>query len=510
MTTTDSAPPAGAPTTPRPVEPRSGQPRAAEARAAEPRSAEPRAAGPGHGPDRRRPHAVVIGGGLAGITAALGLADAAVPTTLLERRPRLGGATTSFQHGELTVDNGQHVFLRCCTEYRALLRRLGVAGQVTLQDRLDVTVLAPGGVRARLRRDPLPAPAHLTSALAGYRHLTPLQRAKVVRGALALRRLDPADRSLDTRTLGDFLAAHGQSEQMLAAFWDVFAIATLNLPARQASLQTAAKVFRTGLLDTADAGDIGWSAVPLGDLHGTAGLRALTAAGVATRTHAVVRGVEPTGDGWLVHTEADGPIRADTVVLAVPAADAEKLLPPGALPAPERLAALGASPIVNVHVIYDRPVLPVPLAAAVRSPVQWVFDRTGPSGLTDGQYLAVSVSAADGWIDRPTAEIRETFLPALAGVLPGARHARIREFFVTRERRATFRQRVGSAALRPGPATALPGLVLAGAWTDTGWPDTMESAVRSGRSAVRGALDHLTRTSPTRRGAADRRGGSAA
>jgi squalene-associated FAD-dependent desaturase len=451
----------------------------------------------------------VIGGGLAGITAALGLADAGASVTLLERRPRLGGATTSFQHGDLTVDNGQHVFLRCCTEYRALLRRLGVSDQVTLQRRLDVTVLAPGGVRARLRRDPLPAPAHLATALAGYRHLSLTQRARVIRGALALRRLDPDDRSLDTRTLGDFLARHGQTEPMLAAFWDVFATATLNLPARLASLQPAAKVFRTGLLDSADAGDIGWSAVPLGELHGTAGRRALTAAGVVTRTHAVVRAIVPDRDGWLVHTEA-GPVRADTVVLAVPPVDAARLLPPGAIPAPERLPALGASPIVNVHVIYDRTVLPVPLAAAVRSPVQWVFDRTRAAGLPTGQYLAVSLSAADGWVDRSSGEIRSVFLPALAQLLPRVRAAEVRELFVTRERRATFRQRVGSAALRPGAATLLPGLLLAGAWTDTGWPDTMESAVRSGRAAVRGALDHLTRTAPVRRGAADERGGSAA
>jgi squalene-associated FAD-dependent desaturase len=452
---------------------------------------------------------VVVGGGLAGITVALGLADAGVPVTLLERRPRLGGATTSFQHGELTIDNGQHVFLRCCTEYRALLRRLGVTGQVTLQSRLDVTVLAPGGARARLRRDPLPAPAHLTSALAGYRHLTPVQRARAIRGALALRRLDPADRSLDTRTLGDFLAAHGQTEPMLAAFWDVFATATLNLPAAEASLQLAAKVFRTGLLDAADAGDIGWSAVPLGDLHGAAGLRALRASGVDTRTHVVVRALVPEPDGWLVHTEA-GPVQADAVVLAVPAADAARLLPPGAIPVPQRLTALGASPIVNVHVVYDRPVLPVPLAAAVRSPVQWVFDRSRPAGLRSGQYLAVSLSAAAGWVDRPTADMRSIFVPALAQLLPRARAATVRELFVTRERRATFRQGVGSAALRPGPATALPGLLLAGAWTDTGWPDTMESAVRSGRAALAGALDHLTRTPPARRGVADTRGGSAA
>jgi len=483
---------------------------------------------------------VVIGGGLAGITAALGLADAGVEVTLLERRPRLGGATASFQRGDLTVDTGQHVFLRCCSEYLSLLRRLGVRDRVALQDRLDVTVLAPGGVRARLRRDRLPAPTHLTRSLTGYRHLPPADRLRAVRGALVLRSLDPDDRSLDTQTLGEFLTRHGQTDTGIDAFWDVFATAALNLPASQASLQLAARVFRTGLLDAADAGDIGWSAVPLGELHGEAGRRALDAAGVTVRTRVAVRGPVPNtagpdrpgpaadgpaadgrdggsrgaGDrdaggwgaggwdaggwdagGWVVHTDG-GPVTGDAVVVAVPSGDAAGLLPPGAIPVPERLSALGSSPIVNVHTVYDRPVLPLPFVAAVRSPVQWIFDRTGPSGLAEGQYLAVSVSAADGWVDRPTEEVRAVFLPALADLLPRARSARVREFFVTRERRATFRQGLGSNALRLGASTALPGLVLAGAWTDTGWPDTMESAVRSGRSAVRAVLEHLTRTAP--------------
>ena len=463
--------------------------------------------------------AVVVGGGLAGTTAALGLADAGVHAILLERRPRLGGATASFQRGGLTVDTGQHVFLRCCSEYRGLLRRLGVEDRVRLQDRLDVTVLAPGGVRARLRRDRLPGPAHLAGALAGYRHLSLADRARAVRGALVLRSLDPEDRSLDTQTLGEFLVRHGQTDTGIDTFWDVFVTAALNLPARHASLQLAARVFRTGLLDSADAGDIGWPAVPLGELHGEAGERALAAAGAEVRTRVTVRGVSPdpgapnagTGHadrptcpggsssngygpgGWVVHTDA-GPVSGDAVVLAVPAGDAAALLPEGAIPVPERLSALGTSPIVNVHVVYDRPVLPLPFVAAVRSPVQWVFDRTGPSGLAEGQYLAVSLSAADDWVDRPTEEVRSVFLPALAELLPRARSARVGEFFVTRERRATFRQGLGSNALRPGTSTALPGLVLAGAWTDTGWPDTMESAVRSGRSAVRGVLGHLIHT----------------
>lgn len=427
----------------------------------------------------------VVGGGLAGITAALDLAAAGADVTLLERRPRLGGATTSFRRGGLTVDTGQHVFLRCCTAYRGLVERLGVADKVALPGRLDVPVLAPGGVRARLRRTGLPAPLHLAGSLLAYRHLSTVDRLRAGRGALALRRLDPTARSLDERTLGDFLRQHGQTDALIDTLWDVIATATLNLPANQASLQAAARVFRTGVLDSASGGDLGWPLVPLGELHGEAGLRALAAAGVKVSLDVAVRTITPTRVG----TDA-GPVDGDAVVLAVPAPDAAALLPRGAVPQP--IEELGTSPIVNIHVLYDRRVLPVPVAAAVRSPVQWVFDRTRQAGVTEGQYVALSQSAADRWIDAPTARLRATFLPALAELLPAARRAEVREFFVTRERRATIRQDPGSGALRPPAATRLPGLLLAGAWTDTGWPDTMEGAVLSGATAARAALDHLS------------------
>ena len=178
------------------------------------------------------------------------------------------------------------------------------------------------------------------------------------------------------------------------------------------------------------------------------------------------------------------------VVLAVPHEQAAKLMPPGALPAEtvDGWAGLGAAPIVNVHVVYDRKVMDVPFAAAVDSPVQWVFDRTRISGMhargEAGQYLALSQSAADEYANMPVAELREIFLPALEALFPAAKDATVTEFFVTREKRATFRGVPGTAKLRPKAATALPGLVLAGSWTDTGWPDTMEGAVRSGLNAV--------------------------
>jgi len=173
--------------------------------------------------------------------------------------------------------------------------------------------------------------------------------------------------------------------------------------------------------------------------------------------------------------------------LAVPHEKAAPLIPPDALPSGTVAgwAGLGASPIVNVHVIYDRPVTDLKFVAAIDSPVQWVFDRTRISGMDrPGQYLAISLSAADEYADVPAARLRERFVPALAELFPAARDAQVTEFFVTRERRATFRQAPGSGALRPKAATRRPGLVLAGAWTDTGWPDTMEGAVRSGLAAA--------------------------
>jgi hydroxysqualene dehydroxylase len=429
---------------------------------------------------------VVIGGGLAGIAAALRLADGGRDVVLLEKRPRLGGAAFSFRRGELSVDNGQHVFLRCCVAYRGLLARLGVADRVTLQPRLDIPVLHPDGRQGRLSRvRGIPAPLHLSAALSRYGLLGAADRARVIRGALALRLLDPSDRRLDAQTFGAFLRAHGQNDDTIAALWSIVATATLNLTPDDASLALAAKVFRTGLLDHAPASDIGYAAAPLGDLHSVAAQQALEAAGVEVRTGCAVESVADA----VVHTSGRT-YRADAVVLAVPPRDARTIAPGSAQPQTD---GLGTSPIVNIHVVYDRQVTDLPFAAAVGSPVQWWFDRTDSSGLhrlhPHGQYLAVTVSAADTIVDVPSRTLQAQFVDALAELLPAARRATVLDAFVTRERNATFRQAAGSWALRPRPTTGHDRVWLAGSWTDTGWPDTMESAVRSGIAAAEAALE---------------------
>jgi squalene-associated FAD-dependent desaturase len=444
--------------------------------------------------------AVVVGGGLAGITAALALADADVRVTLLEGRPRLGGLAFSFRRGELTVDNGQHVYLRCCTAYRWFLDRIDGAALAPLQDRLDVPVLdlaKPEGRRlGRLRRDPLPVPLHLGRSLATYPHLSLAERAKVGRAALALKGLDLADPALDTQDFGSWLTAHGQSPRAVEALWDLVGVATLNAVADDSSLGLAAMVFKTGLLSDPGAADIGWPRVPLGELHDRLARRALDSAGVRTALRTRVTSISQYGNGrWSVQVPGQT-IETDTVVLAVPQRETHDLLPAGALDAPERLLRIGTAPILNVHVVYDRKVLNTPFLTALGTPVQWVFDRTEASGLTDGQYLALSQSAAHDDIDAPVAALRERYLPELERLLPRTRGAEVKDFFVTRERTATFAPAPGVGRLRPGARTKAPGLYLAGAWTATGWPATMESAVRSGISAADAALRALGRPRP--------------
>ena len=463
-----------------------------------PLAAVPAPAGPADGP-----HVLVVGGGLAGISTALVLSERGWRVTLAEARPRLGGRATSYRRGELTVDNGQHVFLRCCTAYRGLLDRLDAGpatGLSVLQDRLDIPLRAPDGGSARLRRTAAPAPLHLAGSLARYGLLPLRERAGLGRAALALRFTDPASPEVDDQGFGAFMREHGQSRSAVNRLWSVISVATLNIDPEDASLALAAKVFRTGLLEDNSGADVGYAAVPLGEIHDRRARAVLAAQGVDVRDATKVLSIETDRTVRLRTREQDeATLRPDAIVLAVPHDAAAALLPPGV---PTPFAALGHSPILNVHVRYDRQVLDGPFVAGVDSPAQWIFDRTRPSGLPgEGRYLAVTVSAADEFVERPVAELRSLFENELTRLLPAARGARVEEFFVTREKQATFRQASGSARLRPGPDTPVPGLYLAGAWTATGWPDTMESAVRSGINAARVAQEQWENAHGHRTGA---------
>jgi hydroxysqualene dehydroxylase len=469
----------------------------------------------------RRPlrRVVVLGGGLAGLTAACSLAAEGVSVTVLEARRRLGGATFSFERtvaGErVTVDNGQHVVLRCYERYRALLDRLDTADRLRFQPRLRIPVITSDGHAAVLGRPgpplELPPPAHMALGIARYRLLGIRERVGALRAASALARLDPTDPDVDARSFGDWLTQHGQGDRVRQALWNLITVAALNAAPEDASLALAAMVLRTAFVDGGrDGADIGVPLCPLDDLHVTPAERYVVARGGQVLTGATVRAVTRDGDGWSVHHDR-GRLVADAVVLAVGADAAADLLPPGTLPDPARLRQLGSSPIVSVQVWFDRPVLGVPFVATVGTSLPWIFapppqplpDQgiSGDQGISDGrragergpqrQYLTAPISAADAWIDLPAPQIRALVVPALTTLLPGARRASMIDVTVTRERAATFAQRPGTLPLRPPARTALPGLALAGAWTGTGWPDTIEGAVRSGEAAAAVVRTHL-------------------
>jgi squalene-associated FAD-dependent desaturase len=435
---------------------------------------------------------VIIGGGLAGITAALDCAAGGAEVTLLESRGRLGGAAYSFERDGLTVDNGQHVFLRCCHAYLELIDSLDAQALVRCQPRLSIPVLAPGGRVAWLQRDNLPAPLHLARSLLGYRYLSALERVAVAVVMQALGRVDCDDPANDARSFGSWLAAHRQSNNTVEVIWELIAKPTLNLSVGDASLAQAAYVFQQGLLGDAAAGDVGYAQVSLGQIHDVAARAALERAGVTVALRTGATAIEQDAAGFRVQISGQPTESADAVIAAVPPTRAKQLLPAAAGLSAEQLEGLGSSPIVNLHIVYDRPIMGVDFAATVYSPVQWIFDRTRASGLTRGQYVAISLSAADAELDMTASELRARFLPEIASVLPAAADATVENFFVTREHAATFRVAPGQRRLRPGPRTRVEGLTVAGAWTDTGWPATMEGAVRSGHAAAQQALATLS------------------
>lgn len=430
-------------------------------------------------------HIVVCGGGLAGIAAAVEAARRGARVTLVERRPFLGGRAFSFtdRASGHEVDNGQHVFMGCCPAYIDLLRILGTGHHTTLQRRLHAPVRDRDGRTGALWGAPLPAPLHLAPAFLRYPHLTAREKASAARALAALARLTPADRTaLDDVTFAAWLEERGQGPRAIANFWDLIVLPTCNDRSDRVSAGLAAFVFHEGFLRTAGGAAIGWSRVGLSRLVDPAAETLL--AGLGGR---VLRGREvAAAEPGRVRLRDGETLAADGVVLA---------LPPSRVlaTAPEALAAdpqLGDSPIVSAHVWYDRPVMPETFSAVIDSPVQWAFNRTAMTGdRGEGHQVAVTMSGARREVTLPRDELERLVQDEIAALYPAARAATVLACAVIKEPRATFAAAPGQAARRPGVATAMHGVALAGAWTDTGWPATMEGAVRSGIAAARHLLD---------------------
>jgi hydroxysqualene dehydroxylase len=410
----------------------------------------------------------VVGGGLAGLAPRLELREAGYEVELKERSRLLGGRATSFVVAGHEVDNGQHVFLGCCTEFIDFVGRLGMAQHLHMQDRFDALVLGRGAV-SRLRAGALPAPWHLLSSFLGYRHLGLRSKLRVAR---ALANAEDARRS--DGSFGDWLARSGQGEEALRAFWRPFFVPALNAPLDRMSAADAGFVMTEAFLHDAQSARFGYTKVPLARIAEAAAAR-LNATFLGTpvvavalsREQAAVRGIVLEGGEQRVF---------DAVVLALPPPQLAQLLgDPSRFRVPP-LDGYEARPIVDVHVWHDRGELGFDFAALLDSPVQWVFEKA-PG------YLCCSLSAAESHVLRPTDELVELCWNEVTAMIPGLAGAKRLGGAATRTPNATFMAEPGTA--RPGPATGFWNLVIAGSWTDTGWPDTMESAIISGRAAAR-------------------------
>jgi squalene-associated FAD-dependent desaturase len=406
----------------------------------------------------------VVGAGLAGLAAAVALEEAGHHVELFERSRLLGGRTTSFVVDGQEVDNGQHVFLGCCTAFVDLASRLGLAGRLRLQDRFDVRVFAPGRPPSRLRAAALPAPWHLAVGFLGYAELGWADRVRVARALLAI-----ASRADDERPLAGWLRFHGQSDAALAAFWEPFFVPALNAPLDRIAVGEAAFVVATAFLGDAGAARFGFLTVPLARLAEAAADRL-----DAVHLRTAVTGLERSSSGAVTGLcTADGRLlRFDAFVLAVPPDRLGRLA--GGLDLPP-LDGFAGRPIVDVHLWHDRGPLGFDFAALLRSPVQWVFEKA-PG------YLCCSLSDAGEVVGWPEERLVALGWSAVSERLPELAGARLLRGAATRSPDATYAAPAG--VRRPGPVTSAPNVVVAGSWTDTGWPDTMESAVRSGRAAA--------------------------
>jgi squalene-associated FAD-dependent desaturase len=423
--------------------------------------------------------------------------------TLLESRPRLGGRASSFTDpvtGE-PVDNCQHVSMACCTNLAAFCRRVGLDG--LFRREREVVFLSPEGKVSRLRAGGLPAPLHLSGSFLAANYLNLGDKLRVARGLAGLCRRGGAFRAGET--MADWLARHGQTPRTVERYWAPVLVSALNERLDRMDVGHARKVFLDGFLRNRDGFRIEIPLVPLGELYGSQLESWLAENGVDVRLTTGVRAVTVDAEGSGAVTgvvlRSGDVLPADFVVAAVPFDRAASILPPSLAERTPGLTGsdrLSAAPITGVHLWFDRPVCPFDHVVTIGRTVQWVFNHTAiqgrrPGDAEGGEYLQLVVSAAYDLLPLDREAIRDMMVAELAAMWPAVREATLLRWWVVTEHGATFAVRPGVDAHRPPQRTAVEGLFLAGDWTSTGWPATMEGAVRSGFLAAEGILQDLGR-----------------
>src|SRR6266404_3810071 len=421
----------------------------------------------------------VIGGGLAGLSAACALADAGMQVTLFERRPYLGGRASSYEHPGTneTVDNCQHVLLGCCTNLIDFYRRLGVKEKIQWFDTLNF--IEPGGRLSLLGPSFLPAPFHSTPSFMRAKFLSIGDKDAIARGLLAL--IPGLPKETD-ETFLSWLERHGQTPRAIQRFWEPVLVSALNESLDRMSVHYAAQVFRESFLKSAAAGRMGVPSVPLSALYGVAG-DYIRKRGGEVQLRSSIEALQSTPESVQL-TVAGKVMPFDYAVSAVPFDVLAKLIPadsPNGLP--EKLQRFETSPITGIHFWFDREVTDLPHAVLLDRTIQWMFNKSRLQEKQEaGSYLELVVSSSKTLVERSKQEILA--LAELQEFFPVIADARVLKSTVIKEIKATYSALPMSDEYRPQTATDWPRLILAGDWTATGWPATMEGAVRSGYKAA--------------------------
>lgn len=410
---------------------------------------------------------LVAGGGLAGLASAVALADRGHEVDLHEARAFLGGRATSYQHQDETIDNCQHVLLRCCDNLLDLYRRLGVADRIEFHR--EFFFVEPGGRISTLKAGMLPAPLHFSGAFAGLRFLTWADKISIARAMLAIRVERESRTDLDRITMLDWLREKRQTHGAIERFWRQVLVSAINEELDRMAASHGFQVFWLGFLASAEGYEMGVPAVPLAELYARA---------PKVRVHyrsTVEKFIEE--DGRIAAALINGErVTADVYVSAVPYERAGALLPGLGLD----FTGWEHSPITGIHLWFDREITKLPHATLLDRTIQWMFNKDR------GRYIQLVVSASRSLNETARAEVIRLAVSELAEFFPSVREAKLEKAHVVKEIRATFSAKPGLH--RPESATRFPNLFLAGDWTDSGWPATMEGAVRSGYRAADAVL----------------------
>ena len=417
------------------------------------------------------PRVAVLGGGLAGMAAAAALGSTGFEVDLYEARPFLGGRATSWAppgESEEVIDNCQHILLRCCDNLLDLYRRLGALDKI--QFHREFHFMEPGGRTSVLKRGILPAPAHFLGSFLGLKYLGVADKiciAKAMR-AIGVEREVRAD--LDAITMLDWLREKRQTPRAIERFWRQVLVSAINEELDRMAASHGFQVFWQSMLERADAYEMGIPSVPLRELYDEEALSRLARLHPRAGVTAIHR-----AEGRVVDIQtAEGAAQADYYVSALPFEKLQPLLPE----LPVEWSRFGHSPITGIHLWFDRPITHLPHATLLDRTIQWMFNKQG------GRYLQLVVSASRSLVNASRQEVIDLGVRELADFFPAVREARLEKAQVIKEIRATFSARPGLESVRPQAVTVLANLFLAGDWTRSGWPATMEGAVRSGYLAA--------------------------